>query len=222
MRRLIGVALCCALIACDARLGPDEGPTFIRFVNAVPDALSPITFTLPQGPSASLQHGASSEYADVTARVYTITVRDESNGWNVSGDLEVAPGLYQSLIAFGTVANEAAILVSDEPGTPRPGSANVRFLHLAPLAPNLDVHVVTEGQAIEPDRPLFGGLTYPSNPGHIRVSAGTARIVVTTAGTASTLFRSNPLEFLNGEIYTVIITNADDGTIELMRLPDGA
>ena len=222
MKRAALVALCCASVACDATIGPEDGPARIRFVNAVPDALSALQFSLSAGPAASLEQGASSAYVELTADVHTLLVRDESNAWTVSGDIEVVGGLYQSVIAFGNTGEEGAILVSDEPGRPRSGGANVRLLHLAPLAGTLDVHVLADGQPIEPDRPLIGTLAYPSNPGHIRVTAGTARVIITASGTDDVLFRSEPLQLAAGDNYTIVLTNTPEGALQIIQLRDGA
>lgn len=222
MRAAALLALLCTTVACNADLGPEDGPTNVRFVNAVPDALSPLQFALTPGPSATLSYGASTEYMAIEPRVYGVQIRDESDGWAVSGNVEVVGGIHQTLIAFGTTGEEGAILVSDNPGRPRAGTSNVRFLHLAPQSATLDVHVLADSEVIEPERPLYGTLTYPSNPGHLRVTARTARIIVTAGGTDDILFRSDLLPFETGANYSVIITNNDEGAVQLIRLPDGA
>ncbi|HSL69386.1 MAG TPA: DUF4397 domain-containing protein [Longimicrobiales bacterium] len=222
MRVTRGWLIAALLIAgCDAHLGPDEGPTRVRFVNAVPDALSPLEFVLQGGPSTVLARGAASDYLAVDGKQYALSVHDDSDGWTVSGDLNIVPGLNQTLIAFSDASDPGALLVSDEPGTARTGQFLIRFLHLAPhLTSALDVHFLQTGEVINPGSAAVTDLTYPANGEHFAVNVGTWRVVLSDAGTSDIVLDSGPLDFASRTNHTVVIYNEDDATPRLIHLID--
>lgn len=209
--------------ACDARLGPDDGPTRIRFVNAAPDALGPLRFALEGGPTARLERGEHSAYLAVDPRTWSVAIHDEAGAWTVTGNLQVAGGLYQTLVAFGEALGPAAILLGDEPGRGRENQAVTRFLHLAPgLSGTLDVHFLPEGDAVDPDRAAIAGLDYPATQEHFPLNAGTWRVVLARGGEPDIVLDSGPLVFTGRHAYTFIIFNADDGSPHMLRIRDGA
>lgn len=220
--RCLGVALCFCLLACDASLGPDPGPTLVRFVNAAPDAVGALQFTLQGGPSAQLLRGESSAYIETDARTYPLVIEDEAGQWSITDDIRIEPGLHQTLIAFGAAADAGGILVGDEPGLPRSGQFFARILHLGPDIPGtLDVHVLAVGEQPDEGSRATADIGYPSNVEHFAVNAGSWRIVLTTAGTTDIVLDSGVHTYGSREAYTFVILNADDGGPELIRLRDG-
>jgi hypothetical protein len=222
MRPVRGWFIAALLIAgCDAHLGPDEGPTRVRFVNAVPDALSPLEFVLQGGPATMLARGAASDYLPVEGRQYAVSVHDDSDGWTVNGNLNIVAGLNQTLIAFSDASDPGALLVSDEPGNARTGQFLIRFLHLAPHLTNaLDVHFLQTGQTINPGSAAVSELTYPANGEHFAVNAGTWRVVLADAGTSDIVLDTGPLNFTSRTNHTMVIYNEDDAAPRLIHLVD--
>ena len=223
-RLAAAVALCAAIAACDTSVGPEEGPTLVRFVNATPDAVGPLRFVLTGGPSAVLQRGDESGYSEITPRVYPTTIEDDASTWFITGELRIIQGIFQTVYAFGDASAEAAVLVGDEPARPAEGQSLLRVLHLAGgVAGAADVHILSVGEAVDPgstDR--VAGMVFPSERDYFFVDAGTHRIVLTAAGTANVLIDSGPLDFTSRGAYTAVFLNDNADAPELIRLRDGA
>jgi hypothetical protein len=220
-QRYGALLLCGALAACDPGIGVEEGPTLLRFVNTAPDAAGPLRFVLTGGPGAVLQRGDESGYAEVTPRVYPLTIDDDASKWTFTSNVRVVEGLMQTLYAFGNASGEAAILVGDEPTRPGEGRALIRILHLASATGAADAHILQAGQGIDPAAAVATGMTFPSERLYFFVGAGTHRIVLTVSGTANVIVDSGPLEFASGAVYSAVLLNDDAGAVEVIRLRDG-
>lgn len=217
------VALCAVLAGCDISIEPEDGPTLVRFVNAAPDAIGPLRFVLSGVPSAVLQRGESSTYTTVEPRVYAVLIEDETEGWTVDGNVRIVQGLYQTLYAFGDSNDgEVAILVGDEPTPPASGRSLLRFLHFASaLTAGVDVHILADGEAVDPQAPVLSDRPYASQPLYFFVTAGSRRIVLTTPGTNDVIIDSGLLQFTSGAWYTTVFLNDDVGEPEVILLRDG-
>jgi uncharacterized protein DUF4397 len=215
------VLLACAVGGCDATLGPESGPTRVRFVNAAPLPVGNLNIVLEGGPSANLPQGQHTDYQTATPRLYPLRVHDDGESWSLTASIEIVQGLYQTLITFGNSSNEAAILVADEPGEPRGGEFLFRVLHLAPDLGALDVHLLNVGAAVDPNRAQLSNITFPASLQHFRMSTGNYRVVLTRTGGTEIIYDSGPESYSSREVFSFVIHNGDDGSARLTRLRDG-
>jgi hypothetical protein len=93
-----------------------------------------------------------------------------------------------------------------------PGAARVRFVHVAPSVPSLDIVASRppEGEAQEADRSAsdvatVDALAYPNAAEYVRVEAGTTQLTFRVAGSANRLRRLEVVELRPGTSYTFFL-----------------
>lgn len=91
------------------------------------------------------------------------------------------------------------LVIEDNFATPASGKAHVRFIHLAPDAPAVDIVSVVNGAAT----PIFPNRAYKSFTPFTPVDAGTYNLEVRVAGTTTTALTIPNVSIAAGKIYTV-------------------
>jgi hypothetical protein len=160
----------------------------IRVVHAVPDA--PAVDVLVDGTAAiqNLDYAQGTGFAVVSAGSRSVEVRARTPGTTTRvigpATLTLAANRQYTVLATGTVATIAP-LVLERPGTPvATGSARVQVVHAAPAAPRVSVFVTAPGAALAGSAPL-GTFAFRESLGPVEVPAGTYQIRVTAAGTTA-------------------------------------
>ena len=108
-------------------------------------------------------------------------------------------GSYKSVFAINEVANIAPLVFDDDLSAPAAGKAHVRFIHLSPDAPNVDVALA--GGAV-----LFGNVAFgeADNAGLFSpLDSGTYDLEVRVAGTSTVVLSLPGIALEEGKIYTV-------------------
>ena len=95
---------------------------------------------LPAGPGRDAQHQGERRRDPTTV---------------INADLPVTAGSYYTVFAADSVANIAPLVLADDLTTPAAGKAHVRFVHLSPNAPAVDV-AVTAGPVLFANTRLQG------------------------------------------------------------------
>lgn len=101
-----------------------------------------------------------------------------------------------SVFAVNSVANIEAILIEDDLSTPAQGKAHVRFIHLSPDAPAVDV-TLTDGTVV------FGNKSFKEFTAFTPIDAGPYDLEVRVAGTTTVALDLPPITLEAGKIYTV-------------------
>jgi hypothetical protein len=144
----------------------------------------------------------------------------------INSTISFASGRHYTLVASGFVApqansdfNIAAILLTDDNSAPQAGNVKFRILHAAPFdpavetnPPNLDIYIVPPGTDISSVTPNVSNLTYGQASAYQSVAATTNRVVVTAAGSKSTIIDQTYDTLAAGQIRTLIIVNDPDST----------
>ncbi len=101
-----------------------------------------------------------------------------------------------SVFAIDSVSKISAVVVADELSTPASGKAHVRFIHLSPNAPAVDI-AVDGGAVVFPNTPFKVGTAFTP------LDAGTYDLEVRVAGTQTVALDLDPINLQAGKIYTV-------------------
>lgn len=101
-----------------------------------------------------------------------------------------------SVFAIDSVSKISAVVVADDLSTPASGKAHVRFIHLSPNAPAVDIAV--DGGAV-----VFPNTSFKVGTSFTPLDAGTYDLEVRVAGTQTVALDLDPINLEAGKIYTV-------------------
>lgn len=114
----------------------------------------------------------------------------------IEADLTLEAGKAYSVFAVGKVANIGAVVLSDDLSAPAKGKAHVRFVHLSPDAPAVDI--VAKGVGT-----VFSGKAFKEATSFTPVAAGTLTLEVKVASTGATALTVPNVTLEDGKIYTI-------------------
>jgi hypothetical protein len=167
---------------------------------------------------------AGNPYLDVNAGVRNIKVSPNGTLNVIDANLSLDANKVYSVFAYdvlGTGTSLKALLLTDDLTAPAAGKAHIRFIHLAPGAPAVDIELAKTGSAsinltnipyvgASPNAAVLSAFT--------PVDAGAYTVNVRATGTTAVVL-SAPLTFAAGKIYTVyargLITNGIGTTLGL-------
>lgn len=100
-----------------------------------------------------------------------------------------------SVFAANTLSNIEAVVLEDDLTAPASGKAHVRFVHLSPDAPAVDV-------AVQNGPVLFSNIQFKGSTAFTPVDAGTYTLEVRPAGSTNAVLTTQ-VQLTNGAIYTI-------------------
>ena len=211
---LLAVALPLA-IAFTSCKDDDEEPTPTP---AVDKASVMVTHASPDAPgvdllidnskvnSAALEFPNSTGYLSVNAGTRNVKVNVTGTSTTViQADLPLTKNMSYSIFAVNTVANIEPLVLEDDLTAPASGNAHVRFIHLSPDAPGVDIAV--DGGAV-----VFPDVTFKEYSDFTPLPAGTYDLEVRVAGTSTVALDLDPIVLEPGKIYTVFAKGLLSGT----------
>jgi hypothetical protein len=176
---------------------PPTGTARVMVIHASPDAPgvdlyvdnvmvdSNLTFLENTG---YLTVGAGFRMVKVTATGSTVPV--------IQGPVPVTAGTVYSVFAADSVASITPILLVDTLTTPPAGKVRLRFVHLSPNAPAVDV-------TMEDGTVVFGNRAFGGHTGFSLLDAGSYSFQLRVAGTATVVITLPSMTLAAGTIYTV-------------------
>ncbi len=188
-------------------------PAQVRVVHASPDA--PPVDVLVDGNVVfqNVAYNNISDYMPVAAGSHTVAIVPAGAAEPVlaqtTADLE-ADQPY-TLAATGKQALLEPLLLRDDPSLPPPGQARLRFIHLSPNAPAVDLTRPGAGA-------LFSGVPFQNDGSYITINPGTYTLEVQIAGTGVAAAVAPGLELEGGTAYTVFATGLAGGIPALQAL----
>ena len=147
-------------------------------------------------------------YLSVNSGVRNIKVSPNGTLNVIDANLSLDPGKAYSVFAYdvlGTGTTLKALVLTDDLAAPASGKAHIRFLHLSPDAPAVDIELAKTGSAAInlTNIPYVGPSPNATNlSAFTPVDAG-AYMVNVRANGSTTVVLSAPLSFAAGKIYTV-------------------
>ncbi len=143
------------------------------------------------------------EFLDNTAYL-TVTEGTRNIKVNVAGttttalaaNLGFTKNKNYTLFAVDSVSKLNALFIEDNLTAPASGKAHVRFIHLSPDAPAVDVALTGGGV-------VFGKISFKDYTDFTPLDAGTYNLEVRLAGTANVVLPLPGISLTAGKIYTV-------------------
>jgi hypothetical protein len=114
----------------------------------------------------------------------------------IDATLSLSSGKTYTVAATGLLQSIAPLVLVDRNRIPAQGMARVRFVHLSPGAPRVDV-----GVAGGPT--LFQHVAFGKATRYVSVPARSYTFVVRVAGTRTVALRVNHVQLAAGDVYTV-------------------
>jgi hypothetical protein len=188
------------LMSCDRDDDPVVTQTAnVKVVHASPDAPGvDLLVDNTRVNTTPLMYPNDTDYLVVEAGTRNIKVNAAGTNTSViDANINLAPDQYYTIFAANQLDNIEAVVVTDNLTPPASGQAHVRFIHLSPDAPAVDVVVADEGPV------LFSNQTFKQATDFTPVSAGSYNLEVRVAGTNTVVLELPNVQLTDGAIYTV-------------------
>ncbi|MFM7053880.1 MAG: DUF4397 domain-containing protein [Bacteroidota bacterium] len=201
---MLAIALPLAVSVTSCKDDEEETPTpsvdksSVLVTHASPDA--PGVDLLVDGAkvnTAALEFPNNTGYLSVNSGTRNIKVNVTGTPTTViNADLLFVKNEAYSIFAVNYVANIEPLLIEDDLTAPDSGKAHVRFIHLSPDAPGVDIAL--DGGAV-----VFPDYTFKEYSAFTPLDAGTYDLEVRVAGTSTVALDLDPIVLQAGKIYTV-------------------
>lgn len=158
--------------------------------------------------SAPLTFPNNTGYLEIEAgdRNVKVNVANTSNSV-IDVTLNYAADMNYTVFAVDYVANISAIRLEDDLTAPAPGNAHIRFVHLSPNAPAVDI-TLTNGTVV------FGNKAFKEATAFTPLPAASYNLQVRLAGTSDVVLDLPGIVLEDGKIYTVFAKGLVGGTDE--------
>ena len=156
--------------------------------------------------TAALEFPNNTGYLSVNSGTRNIKVNVSGTSTTViNANLPLVKNTSYSIFAVNTVANIEPLVIEDDLSAPASGNAHVRFIHLSPDAPAVDIAV--DGGAV-----VFPDVTFKEYSDFTPLPAGSYDLEVRVAGTTTVALDLDPIVLQAGKIYTVFAKGLLAGT----------
>jgi len=115
----------------------------------------------------------------------------------INADLTLEKDKNYTVFAIDSVSKISALVLTDDLTMPATGKAHVRFVHLSPNAPAVDVAVASSGAVV------FGNKAFKTYTAFTPLDAGVYNLDVRVAGTTTVALVLPSITLQAGKIYTV-------------------
>lgn len=147
--------------------------------------------------TSPLTYPNNTGYLAVPAGTQNIKVNAAGTSTTViDANVELDPDASYSVFAIDNLANIEALVLEDDLTEPAANTAHVRFAHLSPDAPAVDV-------AVQGGPVLFSNRSFKSATAFTPVAAGTYTLEVRPAGSMDVVLTVPDVVLSNGSIYTI-------------------
>lgn len=191
----------------DDPVAPVITPTAaVMVIHASPDAPGVDLLVDNAVAGTNLTFPANTGYLEVEAGTRNVKVNVTGTQTTVIGaDLNIAANTSYSAFAVNTVANLEPLILIDNLATPASGKAHVRFIHLSPDAPAVDI-TLSDGTVV------FSNVAFKDVIDFTPLDAGTYPLQVRVAGTSTVALDLGNITLSPGKIYTVFAKGLLNGS----------
>jgi hypothetical protein len=201
---IIGMTLIVAVGLTMAACSDDDNPVAglqqtsnVMIVHASPDAPGVDIIVDDAKALTDLAFPSNSGYVSLNAGTRNVKVNVAgSNTTVIEADLDLDADVNYTVFAINSVANIEPLVLVDDLTAPAAGKAHVRFVHLSPDAPAVDV-AVTGGPLV------FGDVAFGEVIGFAPLDAASYDLEVRVAGTSTVVLSLPGITLGSGKIYTV-------------------
>jgi hypothetical protein len=173
------------------------GKANVMVIHASPDAPGVDLLVDNSVAGSNLTFPVNTGYLGVTAGTRNIKVNVTGTSTKViQADIEFMKNMNYSIFAVDSVAKIQALLIEDDLSTPAAGNAHVRFIHLSPNAPAVDI-TTTSGAVV------FGNKSFKEYTDFTPLGAGSYDLQVRLQGTDTVVLELPGINLQDGKIYSV-------------------
>ena len=191
---------------------------YVRVLHAVPDAPNVDIYANGNLIVSDLAYSENTEYLPVPEGTYRISVypAGSSNSPVISNMLTIDRGSMITMAAAGMLENIGLLAIHDANTAMRPGKSIIRFLHLAPDAPAVDI-TLPNGTVI------FSNVSFKQITPYIDVAPMNYTLQVRVAGTSDVVLTIPDVDLSSDEYYTAYAIGLveDDPQLDALLLMDG-
>ena len=177
----------------------------VRVLHASPNAPAVDVYANGQPILQNISFQQLSDYLQIPAGQYRIDIFPAGNTTQrvVSKTVTVKPNMYYTVAAAGNLENIMLLPIVDNPRVPS-NKAKVRFWHLSPDAPAVDI-------AVHGGEPLFRNVRFKQATDYLELEPTTANLEVRLAGTNNIALTIPNVTLRPGEPYTAVATGYAQG-----------
>ncbi|MHB0875336.1 MAG: DUF4397 domain-containing protein [Anaerolineae bacterium] len=199
--------------ALSALVVPEVGYASLRLVHAAAGVPAVDIYVEGMLIGSNLAYGQMSDYATTVSNSYTVMVFPTGTMVTplLMAVLNIEPNTQYTGLVAGTAAMPIAMLITDTNTAPSAGMARVRFVHLSPDAPAVDI-ALTGGSV------LASNLTFGEVSDYVNVAVGVRSFEVRPTGTTTVALAVPGVSLREGLVYTVYVTGMVSGTPALQAL----
>ncbi len=182
--------------------------SYVKVIHASPDAPGVDLLVNDQVAGTGLAFPNNTGYLNLASGTKNIKVNVAGTSTTViNADLRFDAYEHYSVFAIDEVSKLSALVLNDNLTVPAPGNAHVRFLHLSPDAPAVDI-TLTDGTVV------WGNIAFKQGTEFTPLPAGTYDLQVRVAGTETVALELPGIALTDGTIYTVFAKGFLAGTSE--------
>jgi len=139
----------------------------------------------------------STSYLEVNSGTRNVKVNVTGTSTTaLQANLNLAADKNYSVFAVNNVASIEAVVLEDDLTSPASGKAHIRFIHLSPNAPAVDI-TLTDGTVV------FGDYIFKEASAFTPLNSATYNLQVRLAGTSTVVLDLPNIALTAGKIYTV-------------------
>jgi hypothetical protein len=185
----------------------------LRVAHASPDAPAVDVWLNGSIAISGLAFGETSDYSNLPPGQYEVAVTPagETSPRVIEATLTLTGGMKYTVAAVGALADIEPLVLADESSTPAAGMAHVRFVHLSPDAPAVDV-------ALAGGDVLFGNVAFKEASDYLPVPASSYNLEVRLAGTNTVVLPLPGVVLEEGTVYTVFAMGLAGGNPALQAV----
>ncbi len=181
----------------ESPVNPQPGTARVMVIHASPDAPGVDLYVDNVRADSNLTFLENTGYVTVPAGIRNVKVNvTGTNVTVIQGPVPVAAGAVYSVFAADSVASITPIVLQDTLTAPAAGKAHVRFVHLSPNAPAVDI-------TLESGAVVFGNRAFGQSTAFTPLDAGSYVLQVRVAGTSTVVLTLPSITLTAGKIYTV-------------------
>lgn len=185
---------------------PMAANAYVTIVHASPNAPGVDILVDNAVAKANLGFPTNTGYVPVPSGTRNVKVNVTGTSTTViQANLSLSENGYYTVFAIDSVSKISPLVIADTLTAPAAGNAHVRFVHLSPNAPAVDV-AVTGGSI------LFGNKAFKAYTSFTPVPATTYNLEVRLAGTTTVVLPLPGITLQAGKIYTVFARGFVGGT----------
>lgn len=204
---VVAIIFMLVTVACDDYPFPIDPENFghVMITHASPDAPNVDVYLDGKLFAEDFAYPNSTRYTSLREATYELALNPTgSDDAALEAELDVVGGEYYSVFACDAVASLSALVLTDDFGDPGLDEAMVRFVHLSPDAPAVDI-TLTDGTVI------FSDVEFKEATNFEPLTFGEYDLQVRLAGTEDIVLQVNDVKLLPHAAFTIWAKGFVDG-----------